>query len=112
MQVSHALHSHDERFARTINQMSVGQDSSHNAIEIVEIKRANELQELTTTVDTVSTQTKSESARRVIGTAESKFKSAYKEQGELFHSSEFVDFIKIIFLESFEITDYWLLGKF
>ncbi|WP_375620633.1 hypothetical protein, partial [Bartonella sp. TS25HLJMH] len=63
-QVLHALHSHDERLARTINQMSLGQDSSHT-IEIIEIKRANELQELTTTVDEISIPSKAESSGRV-----------------------------------------------
>ncbi|WP_208442204.1 DEAD/DEAH box helicase [Bartonella raoultii] len=105
-QVLHALHSHDERLARTINQMSLGQNSSHT-IEIIEIKRADELKELTTTVDEVPIQAKAESSGRVIGTAASKSKSAYGEQRDLFHSSEFFDFIKAIFLDSFKITDYW-----
>ncbi|UNE54111.1 DEAD/DEAH box helicase [Bartonella machadoae] len=105
-QVLHALHSHDERFARTINQMSLGQDSSHT-IKIIEIKRANELQELTTTVDEISIQAKAESSGRTIGTAESKSQTWYKEQKDLFHRSEFFDFVKAIFLDSFKITDYW-----
>ncbi|MBX4336387.1 DEAD/DEAH box helicase [Bartonella raoultii] len=105
-QVLHALHSHDERLARTINQMSLGQDSSHT-IEIIEVKRADELKELTTTVDEVSIPSKAESSRHVIGTAASKSKSAYREQTELPLPSEFVDFIKTIFLDSFKITDYW-----
>ncbi|UNF37814.1 DEAD/DEAH box helicase family protein [Bartonella krasnovii] len=104
-QVLHALHSHDERLARTINQMSLGQDSSHT-IEIIEVKRADELKELTTTVDDVTISSKAESSGHVIGTAASKSQST-TEQGELFHSSEFFDFIKAIFLDSFKITDYW-----
>ncbi|WP_254493106.1 type ISP restriction/modification enzyme [Bartonella sp. B1099] len=104
-QVLNALHSHDERLARTINQMSLGQDSSHT-IEIIEIKRDNELKELTTTVDEVQIQSKGESSGHVIGTAASNSQST-TEQGELFRPSEFVDFIKTIFLDSFKITDYW-----
>ncbi|WP_254475173.1 type ISP restriction/modification enzyme, partial [Bartonella sp. B1098] len=104
-QVLNALHSHDERLARTINQMSLGQDSSHT-IEIIEIKRDNELKELTTTVDEVQIQSKAESSGHVIGTAASNSQST-TEQGELFRPSEFVDFIKTIFLDSFKITDYW-----
>ncbi|WP_375643491.1 DEAD/DEAH box helicase [Bartonella sp. AP83NXGY] len=105
-QVLHALHSHDERLARTINQMSLGQDSSHT-IEIIEIKRANELKELTTTVDEISIPSKTESSGRVIGTAESKSQSVSGGQGDLFRRSEFFDFVKAIFLDSFKITDYW-----
>uniref|UniRef100_UPI0035CFB8F0 type ISP restriction/modification enzyme n=2 Tax=unclassified Bartonella TaxID=2645622 RepID=UPI0035CFB8F0 len=105
-QVLHALHSHDERLARTINQMSLGQDSSHT-IEIIEIKRANELKELTTTVDEISIPSKTESSGRVIGTAESKSQSVSGGQGDLFPRSEFFDFVKAIFLDSFKITDYW-----
>ncbi len=105
-QVLHALHSHDERLARTINQMSLGQDSSHT-IEIIEIKRANELQELTTTVDEISIPSKAESSGRVIGTAESKSQSVSGGQEDLFPRSEFFDFVKAIFLDSFKITDYW-----
>ncbi|UNE53715.1 DEAD/DEAH box helicase [Bartonella machadoae] len=105
-QVLHALHSHDERFARTINQMSLGQDSSHT-IKIIEIKRANELQELTTTVDEISIPAKAESSGRTIGTAENKSQTWYKEQKDLFHRSKFFDFVKAIFLDSFKITDYW-----
>ncbi|WP_375704372.1 type ISP restriction/modification enzyme, partial [Bartonella sp. AD328YNZD] len=105
-QVLHALHSHDERLARTINQMSLGQDSSHT-IEIIEIKRADELKELTTTVDEISIQSKAEVSGRTIGTAESKSQSVSGGQGDLFHRSEFFDFVKAIFLDSFKITDYW-----
>ncbi|MGF7158289.1 putative helicase [Bartonella heixiaziensis] len=105
-QVLHALHSHDERLARTINQMSLGQDSSHT-IEIIEIKRDNELKELTTTVDEVSIQSKAESSGYVIGTAASKSQSVSGGQGDLFRRSEFFDFVKAIFLDSFKITDYW-----
>ncbi|UNF37695.1 DEAD/DEAH box helicase family protein [Bartonella krasnovii] len=105
-QVLHALHSHDERLARTINQMSLGQDSSHT-IEIIEVKRADELKELTTTVDDVTISSKAESSGRVIGTAASKSQSGYNEQKDLFRRSEFFDFIKAIFLDSFKITDYW-----
>ncbi|WP_375676567.1 MULTISPECIES: DEAD/DEAH box helicase [unclassified Bartonella] len=105
-QVLHALHSHDERLARTINQMSLGQNSSHT-IEIIEIKRANELKELTTTVDEISIPSKTESSGRVIGTAESKSQSVSGGQGDLFPRSEFFDFVKAIFLDSFKITDYW-----
>ncbi|WP_273757251.1 DEAD/DEAH box helicase family protein, partial [Bartonella sp. MM73XJBT] len=105
-QVLHALHSHDERLARTINQMSLGQDSSHT-IEIIEIKRDNELKELTTTVDEVTIQSKTESSGHVIGTAASKSQSGYNEQRDLFRRSEFFDFVKAIFLDSFKITDYW-----
>ncbi|CAK01480.1 DEAD/DEAH box helicase [Bartonella tribocorum] len=105
-QVLDALHSHDERLARTINQMSLGQDSSHT-IEIIEIKRANELQELTTTVDEISIPSKTESSGHTIGTAESKTQSVSGGQGDLFPRSEFFDFVKAIFLDSFKITDYW-----
>ncbi len=105
-QVLHALHSHDERLARTINQMSLGQDSSHT-IEIIEIKRADELKELTTTVDEISIPSKAESSGHSIGTAESKSQSVSGGQGDLFHRSEFFDFVKAIFLDSFKITDYW-----
>ncbi len=105
-QVLHALHSHDERLARTINQMSLGQDSSHT-IEIIEIKRDDELKELTTTVDEVSIQSKAESSGHVIGTAASKSQSVSGGQGDLFRRSEFFDFVKAIFLDSFKITDYW-----
>ncbi|WP_273755786.1 type ISP restriction/modification enzyme, partial [Bartonella sp. MM73XJBT.G] len=105
-QVLHALHSHDERLARTINQMSLGQDSSHT-IEIIEVKRADELKELTTTVDEVTIQSKTESSGHVIGTAASKSQSGYNEQRDLFRRSEFFDFVKAIFLDSFKITDYW-----
>ncbi|WP_375661696.1 DEAD/DEAH box helicase [Bartonella sp. CR127HXZ] len=105
-QVLHALHSHDERLARTINQMSLGQDSSHT-IEIIEIKREDELKELTTTVDEISIPSKAESSGRVIGTAESKSQSVSGGQGDLFRRSEFFDFVKAIFLDSFKITDYW-----
>ncbi len=105
-QVLHALHSHDERLARTINQMSLGQDSSHT-IEIIEIKREDELKELTTTVDEISIPSKAESSGRVIGTAESKSQSVSGGQEDLFRRSEFFDFVKAIFLDSFKITDYW-----
>ncbi|WP_345117817.1 helicase-related protein, partial [Bartonella jaculi] len=105
-QVLHALHSHDERLARTINQMSLGQDSSHT-IEIIEVKRDSELQELTTTVDEISIQSKAESSGHSIGTAASKSQSGNNEQKDLFRSSEFFDFVKAIFLDSFKITDYW-----
>ncbi|WP_375660686.1 DEAD/DEAH box helicase [Bartonella sp. CL71SXKL] len=105
-QVLHALHSHDERLARTINQMSLGQDSSHT-IEIIEIKRADELKELTTTVDEISIPSKAESSGHSIGTAESKSQSVSGGQGDLFRRSEFFDFVKAIFLDSFKITDYW-----
>ncbi|WP_375614771.1 DEAD/DEAH box helicase [Bartonella sp. AC535YNZD] len=105
-QVLHALHSHDERLARTINQMSLGQDSSHT-IEIIEIKRADELKELTTTVDEISIPSKAESSGHSIGTAESKSQSVSGGQGDLFPRSEFFDFVKAIFLDSFKITDYW-----
>ncbi|WP_375703823.1 DEAD/DEAH box helicase [Bartonella sp. AD13SXNS] len=105
-QVLHALHSHDERLARTINQMSLGQDSSHT-IEIIEIKRADELKELTTTVDEISIPSKAESSGHSIGTAESKSQSVSGGQGDLFPRSEFLDFVKAIFLDSFKITDYW-----
>ncbi|MET3590489.1 putative helicase, partial [Bartonella silvatica] len=105
-QVLHALHSHDERLARTINQMSLGQDSSHT-IEIIEIKRANELQELTTTVDEISIPSKAESSGHTIGTAERKPQSVSGGQGDLFPRSEFFDFVKAIFLDCFKITDYW-----
>ncbi|WP_280109527.1 helicase-related protein, partial [Bartonella queenslandensis] len=104
-QVLHALHSHDERLARTINQMSLGQDSRHT-IEIIELKRADELKELTTTVEEISIPSKAESSGRSIGTAESKSQSAYGGQKDLF-DSEFFDFVKAIFLDSFKITDYW-----
>ncbi|WP_273761007.1 helicase-related protein, partial [Bartonella sp. AU16XJBT] len=105
-QVLHALHSHDERLARTINQMSLGQDSSHT-IEIIEIKRDDELKELTTTVDEISIASKTESSGHTIGTAESKSQSVSGGQGDLFRRSEFFDFVKAIFLDSFKITDYW-----
>lgn len=52
-------------------------------------------------------QAKSESVRHTIGTTKSKSHRAYGEQRELSLSSRFVDFIKAIFLKSFEITDYW-----
>ncbi|WP_273760650.1 type ISP restriction/modification enzyme [Bartonella sp. ML70XJBT.G] len=105
-QVLHALHSHDERLARTINQMSLGQDSSHT-IEIIEVKRADELKELTTTVDEISISSKAESSRHSIGTAESTSQSVSGGQGDLFPHSDFFDFVKAIFLDSFKITDYW-----
>ncbi|WP_208436644.1 type ISP restriction/modification enzyme, partial [Bartonella tribocorum] len=105
-QVLDALHSHDERLARTINQMSLGQDSSHT-IEIIEIKRANELKELTTTVDEISIPSKTESSGHTIGTAERKSQPVSGGQGDLFRRSEFFDFVKAIFLDSFKITDYW-----
>ncbi|WP_208439254.1 DEAD/DEAH box helicase, partial [Bartonella tribocorum] len=105
-QVLHALHSHDERLARTINQMSLGQDSSHT-IEIIEIKRANELKELTTTVDEISIPSKTESSGHTIGTAERKSQPVSGGQEDLFRRSEFFDFVKAIFLDSFKITDYW-----
>ncbi|WP_019223214.1 DEAD/DEAH box helicase [Bartonella rattaustraliani] len=105
-QVVNALHAHDEKLARTINQMSLGQDSSHT-IEILELKRTDELKELTTTVDEIPIQAKSEGFGLAIGTAESKPQSAYGGQEELDFSSGFAEFIKTIFLKTCDITDYW-----
>ncbi|WP_019224250.1 hypothetical protein [Bartonella rattimassiliensis] len=85
---------------------SLRQDSNHT-IEIIEIKRDDELKELTTTVDEISIPSKAESSRHTIGTAASKPQSVSGGQGNLFPRSEFFDFVKAIFWDSFKITDYW-----
>ncbi|WP_420868167.1 type ISP restriction/modification enzyme [Bartonella taylorii] len=105
-QVLHALHSHDENFSKTLNQMVLGQDVS-SIIDIVTVSKKTELENVTTVIDEIPLHEKSEQSGLQIGTQAHEPQHSHSVTGRLPFFVEFPNALKTLIVKKSTMSDYW-----
>ncbi|UNE53646.1 DEAD/DEAH box helicase [Bartonella machadoae] len=105
-QVLNALLSHDENFSKTLNQMNLGQDVS-SIIDIVTVSQKMEIENVTTVVDDVPLQAKTESAHASFATTVRKSLSHHNGQGQLPLYKAFPNAFRTFLVKRSTMSDYW-----
>ncbi|UNE54779.1 DEAD/DEAH box helicase [Bartonella machadoae] len=105
-QVLNALLSHDENFSKTLNQMNLGQDVS-SIIDIVTVSQKMEIENVTTVVDDVPLQAKTESAHASFATTVRKSLSHHNGQGQLLLYKAFPNAFRAFLVKRSTMSDYW-----
>lgn len=105
-QVLNALLSHDENFSKTLNQMNLGQDVS-SILEIVTVSQNIDLHNVTTVVDDLPLQAKTEHASASNVSPIRQSLSTHNGQISFNFMAAFPHALKAVLIKRSTLSDYW-----